>query len=289
MSSFKVVLELYLPIIIFLALIVILIRSKKGSQDGKFTISLLGVFSTDLSIRQVLAIKLIIGFLLFLVLTMYYLFIDFTKFYPQRFKMTVHFDKKGINNIYNQLGIKEVDGFPIDMEDDSIRKTYILKSDKTLKEKMPKIESFFSRSLLDSTATMTTEGYTTFVVKKRGGLQNYFIEEASGELLHTLYDPPKEDKQIKTSFSKVISSNDKIRFNYFSTLFGNSITITPLFTECLIVKEHSASIEKIKLDHFLYGITTLKVCPFPSYSSTLYLYKAKNKLVPICYAIYKDE
>ncbi len=288
MSIFDVILKLHIPIVVLLILVIIVLKSRKNSITGKFTLSFFGFFKTDVAINQVAAIKIVATVLLCVLTIFYYLLIDFSQFYPQKLKMTVHFDKKGLNELYQELNVKEIDGLPIDMVDDSARKAYILASDKTLTDKY-KFTNFFSKALIDSTATMVTEGSTTFIVKKKGGIQNYFIEDASGELTHSLYEPKQEIKSIKTSFTKSTSANDKIKFNYISVFFGKEIIISPLFTENLVVSTNEGSKENIQLDHFLYGLTSIKVSPVPSYSNTLYLYRTKSKLIPICYTIYIDE
>ena len=287
MSIFNVILKLYLPIAVLIILLIIVLNSKKDGS-GKFNLSLFGLYSTELPIKHSLLFK-IISIVLFGFLTLvHYLLIDFTQFYPTKLKMTVHFDKKGIIGLYNNLGVKEVDGLPIDITDDTTRKRYIQKGDKTVFEKY-KIKDFFTKAFIDSTATISTEGNTTFIVKKKDGLQNYFIEEASGELTHSLYEPKQSVKKVKTSFTKMVSANDKIEFNYIATTLGKRIIISPLFTENLLVSDKQGNQENVQLDHFLYGVTALRVSPFPRFSNTLYLYRAKNKLIPICYAIYIDD
>lgn len=288
MDIFNVILKMYFPIIVFIVLLVFILKAQHSESSTKFTLSFFGLINTELPVKQIIMIKSILVLAITVLLIGYYLIIDFTQFYPQKLRMTVHFDKKGLKELYDEIGVKEIDGLNIDLYDDSTKRTYIEASDKTLNEKF-KFKNFFSKALLDSTATMTTEGHTTFVVKKEGGLQNYYIEEANGELTHSLYEPKQNVKIIKTSFSKTVSENDKIHFNFIATFFGKRIIISPLFTENLIISTKEGSKENIELNHFLYGVTTLKVSPFPSFSNTMYLYRTKSKLVPICYAIYIED
>ena len=288
MNTFNVIWKLHVPILIFGILVYVVVKGRKSETSTKFNLSLLGLINTELSIKQVVLMKIIVVSFMAILLAGYYLMIDFTQFYPQKLRMTVHFDKRGLEELYDEIGISEIDGLRIDMNDDSTKKEYIRTSDKTIKEHFGFVD-FFTKALLDSTANIVSEGSTTFIVKKEQGLQNYYIEEASGTLTHSLFEPKQEVKPIKTSFSKTVSSNDKIKFNYFSVFFGKKVIISPLFTENLISSTKEGSKENVQLDHFLYGITTLRVSPFPVFSNTLYLYRAKGKLVPICYAIYIDE
>ena len=108
MSIFNVILKLYLPLISFLIFLTIILKSKGSKTSGQFTLSFLGLFNTNLDIKKIIAYKIISATLLSLLIIGYYLLIDFTQFYPQKLKMTVHFDKKGLNEIYNDFGLKEV-------------------------------------------------------------------------------------------------------------------------------------------------------------------------------------
>ena len=267
--------------------LILFLRKKPDNNNATFKISL-GFISSDFIVSKSKLIKGIVSVSILLLLIVYYAELDFSGFFPKKIRMTVHFDQSGVKKLMSHISIDEIDGMPIDRNDSTSIFVYIKKSDSTIFNHFG-IRDYFSKALLLNQARLESKGETRFIVKKKDGFQNYYIEESLGQLTHSLFEPKKEIREIKTSFTKIVSPNDKIDVDISSLLIGKEIIISPLFVECLINNPNATEKELIEMDHFLYGVTSIKVFPIPKYSNTIYLYRVNGKLVPIGYAVYIAE
>ncbi len=302
MEEITTIAKIYLPLIIAFYLYIIIFASKERTQktteinntaeakpekvlNSTLRVSL-GFLSTDIPVKNILLAKSLALIIVSFSLTSYYFALDFSNFYPDKLNVTCHFDKHGIKELIKEIGVNEIEGLPIIFENkeyDNVLKEYITQAD-TFVQHYINHKSFFANPILLHLANLESKGHTTFNVKKKRGLHNYYIGKSAGELIHTLYRPNLTPIKVKQHFVKTSTQHDKIKLNLLSAIFGGKIIIAPVFNQSL-----ATGATEIKLNHSIYCLTALTVMPYPTYSNTLYLYRKENKLYPVGYAVYIAE
>jgi hypothetical protein len=220
----------------------------------------------------------IVAYSLFIIA--YYVNLDFSSFFPSEFEMTVHFnDKKGISSLIKEFKIKEIDGLII--SNDSLSQDVFFCDTDQIILKYLGYEDFFKNTVLTNQNPIEIEGKANFKIEKVGGIQSYRIIESNGVLNHTKYNLDSEMEFFTSKFSKCISQNDKISMCSFTKIFDN-IIISPKFNQFIVINGKGEE----KIEQTLYGVTCVKIFPFPDFDRTLYFFKKGSKVIPIGYAEY---
>ena len=279
MSVLNIIFRLYLPLFIFIVFIIGILTIKKTDND-KIRISLLGFISIPLPINSTIVAKVVLIFISSVVVMLYYLFFDFSKMFPERFEMIVHFnDQNGIEKMLKEFDITEINGYDIVIKSDSTLAQYFNFGDNEIKD-IFHYENYYSDVLFNEKSPVETMGSTTFKVKKLSGIHNYRITESNGILNHKkLNENINETEKWSSKFTKVSSANDLIEIQNVSQLFSK-IILAPKFNQSII----TSGKDETKMEHTLYGITYIKPLPYPIYSGTIYLIKREDKLIPIGFA-----
>lgn len=282
MHTLIAILKLYFPLCLTFFLLYVAFNLKKIESTSKIQISL-GIFSTEIPLKNLFNAKLVMFIIVVFSCLLYYLTLDFTTFFPKKLRMTVHYDIKGTYELLESLKITEITDYKI-QKNEAFRKEYITNIDNYTTKYLFK-KNIFSRAILEHVNGVECQGFTSFIVKKERGIHKYFIEKAEGEVKFTFHEPNLPPWSTETKFSKTLSPNDKINFHIVKDLIKNKVILTPQFTEGI----KNGKDGEIKLHHFLYGVTTLKIFPLPSFGNTLYLYQKGNVLVPVGYSVYTDQ
>ena len=278
MSLIKIILRLYLPIIIFIILLIAIFSIDQNGMDG--IIINFGFVSLPLPIDNPILAKSILLFITFLFLGFYYLFLDFSKIFPEKFELIVHFnDDNEVGKMINDFGITNVDGYQIEIKDENVLAEYFDFGDNELK-KIFKYENYYSDILFNDKSPVETTGYADFKIKKMKGVHNYKIMESEGILNHKKLNEVKNKvERWSSKFNKISSANDIIFIKNIKHLFGK-IILAPKFNQSIIINGK----EETKLEHTLYSVSYIKPLPYPRFSGTIYFFKKENKVIPVGYA-----
>lgn len=271
--------KLYLPILFFLFFISITFLIEKKDEDTfTFSYEKFGLlFHIPIS---AIFIKKLTLWVLGICSLLSYIFYDFTRHFPQKFKMEVYFDESGIKECISLFSISELKKLNIivDNIEDYQSKYYELIN--TEARKIIK-HDFFTFNRKETRG----EGETTFIVQKIEGIQNYDIIESKGELKHYIEIPNSKNIDCYTFFEKLKSPADKLDPTFKDIFIKNKIILKPRFKQ--IIAEKIYSRRKV-FNHILGGYTVINIFPFPKVSNTLYLLEISNVgLIPIGYAVYK--
>jgi hypothetical protein len=287
MKEILIIIQLYVPAILFLLLLVSIFRIKKIDDALKLKIPIFGPFgSLDIPIKNKITAKLILCLFIFLCIGWYIWLMDFSTLFPSQIKVKVSFDRNEVKALCEKLNLKEINGTVVDLNDSILKRKYIHNRDSIL-AKFNNIKPCFESAIYGDLSKLSISGGTSFIVKKKKGFHNYLIEESKGNLDFKVMIPHKNEESFRVAFELIPSPNDKIEFSITEHLFKNKILLKPSFLETLVVKEETGL--KLRNDHELYGVTELTFFPMPKLSNTLYLYKIENKLIPICYAVNLDD
>jgi len=271
--------KLYLPLILFLGSILFFVAFKQQNEE-LFNISLEN-FGLSINIpidSYILKKSLIILFGLFAL--GFYLFYDFTDFFPQKLIMEVFFDNEGITKCLSIYTSKDLLFYNIKIENIETIQNHYYDLMNIEAKKFVNTEAFSLNK-----KEVHSEGELTFIVEKIRGIQNYYIKEAKGELKHLIEKPNSKPKEFYTFFEKISSSTDKLDPPLYDIFVRNRIILTPRFKQ--IITEKVKSKGKV-FNHVLASYTKIKLFPYPSYSNTIYLLEEPGVgLIPIGYAVYR--
>lgn len=210
---------------------------------------------------------------------------DFSKFFPKTFRIDVFFDIEGLQAVLNSFPQSALSAVHLDPEWHQRVQTYDCLVRDTLEELCKKVGA--NKHMLDThlvnRATLHAHGKTTFKAE-RIGLLSYRIVESEGYLDHTVDTPKAEICYFRTEFSLRSTRHDHVRPHIRDLLRGH--LLRPEFKQTLRVG--AGVIEAKILDHTVIGMTKVRIIPFPSFSSTVYLWLQEDnrKTVPVAYAVY---
>lgn len=267
--------KLYFPFFSSLALLFFAFRSNFGNGE---------VLRVERFGFNIVITKTIAGRVAFLIASLsffsYYLYMDFSHFFPSHFEIQVFYDKEGINKSLEIFNNTELEELGYKGENITIADEYY----KTLDDRLRQIlsyEGFFSIN----SGIVHSEGETSFKVQQTSGIHNYYVTESKGHLTHVLEVPGKPKISFLSFFDKMPSSKDYIRPSVSQIILSRELVISPRFKQ--IIAESNKS-DGVVFDHELIGVTKINLFPYPSFSDTVYFYDAGNRgIVPIGYAIYK--
>ncbi|RLD58522.1 MAG: hypothetical protein DRJ01_12465 [Bacteroidetes bacterium] len=277
--NYTELIKLYVPLILFAFFLIIFIVSRR--KDEKIFTVKFEHFGLNIRfpIKSFLLQKFILIAFAFFSLT-FYISYDFSKFFPEKLKMEVYFDKEGIKDCLEMFSQDEIASLNILSQDyGNYQSDYYEKINIEARRILQMEFLSLNKKYLHS------EGETTFIVKKGKGIQSYYIEESEGELKHFVEIPKTKIRTFNTYFEKINSPSDKINATFYDIFINNKVILKPRFKQ--IIAENIKSEGKI-FDHILGGYTILKFFPYPKYSNTIYLLELENVgLIPVGYAVYR--
>ena len=284
-------LRFYLPLAFALFLVLLFIFSPKIIPDGSqvkleagFQIGIFGIkVPLATLVEQIWVIR---GTLIAVVLAcvMFAFNVDFSKYFPTLLRMDVYFDIRGIERTLNLFADQTRKDILLAENWNSLVAQYdeevSVGLDQLWKSRgiqgTPPPEEF-RRELLHA------QGETTFKVEKVG-LLAYKIVEGDGRLEYELDVPKKPKRRFRGEFYLRDTAANHIRPLLLELLRSRSVELKPEFKQVFSIEEGGAD---APFDHIVIGITKVFLLPIPSFSNTLYLWKARNgRVVPIAYCVY---
>src|SRR5574341_476789 len=194
--------------------------------------------------------------------------------------MEVFYDQHGIGESLAVFTPAELASLGYDSKNAALCSVYYTDLDKKLKEIM-RLDKFF----LLQEGILHSKGETSFKISKISGIQNYYIVESKGEVVHVLERPQLPSVAFKSFFERLPSSYDYIRPSLRNIFIDRSIVLRPRFKQ-LLAEQNKA--ESTLFDHVLVGATKVFILPVPRFSNTVYFFELRGVgLVPIGYAVYK--
>jgi len=273
--------RLYGPIVIvFLALVGALsVERSKSDPHLKFVPFDLNFLEIEVPISNIVLTRVVLGVLALLSLTVA-LLTDYSELYPKALKMDVYFDQQGIYKILRSFSVSERLQLGIVEDYEPFQAIYYDMIDKELERVLG-----VSVPFADHREDIHSEGETTFIVEKVNGVQRYHLEESEGKLRHVLERRREPPLQFMTFFEKKHSSRDYFEGTAWDLIRGRGCVIAPLFNQ--ILAENMKTSGRV-FDHAVVGATRIRLYPFPSYSTTLYLAVMEGGgLAPVGYAVYR--
>jgi len=290
-NSARFTLRFYAPLAVAVLLLLLMIFSPKlilnESQvklEAGFQIGVLGIkvpLATWLEhvwvIRAVL-MSVIAANLVFA------LTIDFSLYFPSKLRMDVYFDVRGLERTLS-LFTNESGGEAFLADD---WHTLVSEYDRDVSASL---DGLWKKRGFQGTPTqdeyvrdlLHARGETTFKVNKIGWLV-YKIVESQGLLEYELDVPKKPRRRFRGEFYLRDSVANHIRPSLRDLLRSPSVILRPEFKQVFAIEEGGAD---APFDHILVGMTRVLLLPVPSFSNTLYLWKAKNgRAVPVAYCVY---
>lgn len=210
--------------------------------------------------------------------------IDFSKYFPTALRMDVYFDVRGIERTMNLFSDQTWKDILLVENWHSLIGQYdaevSVSLDRLWKSRgiqgTPPPEDF-RRELLHA------RGETTFKVEKVGWLA-YKIVEGDGRLEYELDVPKKPTRRFRGEFYLRDTAANHIRPSLLELMRSCSVELRPEFKQVFSIEEGGAD---APFDHIVIGMTKVLLLPVPSFSNTLYLWKARNgRIVPIAYCVY---
>jgi hypothetical protein len=273
--------ELYFPLVLAACCGVVTCLPFRGERRTLGKLKPFGDFveyHVEISNRLLLRSSLLLG--LFASLS-WYLFYDYSGFFPREYKMEVFFDERGIVQSLALLSQQERESLDIPPSTQKYQEQYFQQVDSEIQHSLGSHSSFFS--LRDG--YVHSAGRAQIVADKTRGWQNYYVKSADGELTHILEVPNKSPQPVYTRFEKLPSKDDYIRLSLTDLLVRHHIMLRTQYKQALVQNNLS---DEFVFKFTVVGITKVTVFPWPSVSNTIYLADFGNSgLVPIAYAIYR--
>jgi hypothetical protein len=287
---FRIV-QLYLPFVFSIFCIILLFCVEKGEVEkgnasakiNLFPFFDLNFFSINLPIKSVRVARVYL-ICIALISSSILLFYDYSEFFPKHFHMQVFFDKEGIKDSLNAFSKDELQklGVPENYED--YQNQYYSDLDTSISNILETDTFFRIQGSSINKQFVHCEGQTSFIVEKLSGIQNYYIRESQGELIHILERPDMPKLEFRSFFEKLNTRYDYLSASLKDIFINRSYILLPHFKQINAAKLKS---EGIEFHHTVIGLTKIYFLPYPKFSHTVYLYNSDMGLIPIAYAIYR--
>jgi len=210
---------------------------------------------------------------------------DFSKFFPAHLRMDVFFDELGIQRVLAEFDSSELRSAGVMEGWTACRSKY----DESVKSALARSWARIDPVYVSDTAGMISEnthgrGSTSFVVERVGTLA-YRIVESRGELQHSADIPGKEIRPFTTFFELRDSPQNHIRPKLLDLVRRPVVMIRPEFKQALSSDPRRGTY--VPFDHIMAGMTHVRLLPFPAFGSTVYLWRGSCAgSVPVGYAVY---
>lgn len=269
------ILQFYTPFAAALTLFLVAIKYQFGDE----TVLTINNFGFEIKITKNIAGRIAFSIGAITILS-YYIFFDYSKYFPNHLEMEVFYDKDGIEKSLSVFSPEELSDIKAQSYEKKAADFYYAALDEKIKSIL-KYKQFFSIS----DGIVHSEGETSFVVQKTSGILNYYIAGSKGELVHSREIPGHATVNCLSFFEKLPSSNDYIRPSIWQIFLKREIVISPKFKQ--IIAENNKS-TGVLFDHTLLGLTKVYIFPYPYFSNTVYFFESKiNGLIPVGYAVYR--
>ena len=274
--------KLYGPLALSITILSLLLAIDSNSFSAKAVIVPFGLLSFEIQISSLLLVRcaIIAGAALPLVAFLIY---DFSKFFPDRFELTVFFDADGIARTLSLLSPSERILLRIPEEYEQDRRKYYEKMDQDLARTFsdnPEYiagEGFYALNA----GRIRGEGVTSFKLSKiGGGLQYYRIDAAEGNIRQVLEREEKADFSFESRFDLYPSAADLIRGSVIDIYWRREFLFRPTFKQVL-----SDRSDRRKIHHLIISAFKVYFFPYPHVSDILYLWECGEARIPVAYAL----
>jgi hypothetical protein len=278
------IMKIYGPIVVSLVLAALAVSIRKDENLGHVeinpTIFGISIFKYGLPIENLWIAR---GIILCFSIGILSLpgFIDYSVLFPQHLEIEVFFDQEGIRESMAVFSRQDLERVHVPDNYEEFQSTYF-NSAKAEVQKIFGGKKDFSLNAQD----VHSQGYTSFVMEKLSGFQNYHIKESHGELVHVIERPNQPLLQFKSFFEKLNTKHDYLKPSVREILLKRNVILQPRFKQ---IFAENLKANGTSFHHTLVGLTKVTFLPFPKFSNTIYLMKLDRiGLIPIGYAIYRD-
>lgn len=281
----------YLPLLLALIIVLLTVFTPKlipvqpiATLEAELKIGLLGLkipLATWVENEWIVKLTLLATSVL---LVLYALNINFSLYFPHKLKLDAYFDIKGIQrtldmfppNDHNALGISADWMNKISEYDkDVVTSLKTLWQNSGLTNVWPDEENL--RDVLHAA------GETTFITIRVGFL-TYKIVESEGRINYEADFPRHERRQFRGEFHLRDTVSNYIRPNILRLIRSPTLLIAPQFMQVFQIASWASA---GPFDHILIAATRISILPFPSFSDSIYLWKADSgEWIPVAYCIY---
>lgn len=228
------------------------------------------------------------GFILIvgIALITYALLIDFSRYFPQRLKVDVYFDKKGISRTLRQFSEKDLKDLqpPVDWQ------SLIPKYDT---EVVGALNALWAQRRMTNTPPVENIGREflhaigeTHLSVQRTSLLRYRIRSGGGQMNLTIEAKNRSTFRFQSAFYLRETRANYLRPTIFELLRSPTIILRPEFKQVFQIEHGGAD---APFDHVLIALTKVSLIPAPSFSDTLYIWRDDTgTYVPVGYAIYSS-
>lgn len=211
--------------------------------------------------------------------------VDFSKYFPDTFRMDVYFDTAGLDRNLALHSANELKALRLTSD----WKDHIPKYDD---EVIHNLDHLWHRSSTGSIRDvfkrerLHASGTTTFKVKKIG-LLSYKIVDSQGALEYELDIDKKPPRRFAGVFELRNTAENYIRPKIRDLMRSPCIALKPEFKQIFAFETGRCN---APIDHIVIGLTRVTLFPFPIFSDTIYLWKQSDgKAVPVAYCIYHED
>ncbi len=277
----SVIFKIYVPVIISVTLLLFSFFVKKGQGVIEINPKFLGVtlFTYKPPLSNVWLVRTILlcsSVAIFSSL----LFVDYSCFFPNNLQLQAFFDQDGISESLKVFSEDELKRLGIPDNYEQFQKRYYDDVNIVLRKILQK-----SKDTVFSRKDLYGKGECKLVVRKRAGIQKYYIEECDGKVKHALFKPNMSTVRFKTFFEKQDSRHDYLSPSLKDIFIKHAVIIQPRFRQ---IFSESSRVDNEIFDHILVSITKVHFFPYPRLSDSIYMIDYKGiGLVPIGYAIYR--
>jgi hypothetical protein len=259
-----------------------------GETEVSFGLIIVGFKIPLRFLNENVVITKAVCYVISVILLIYALSIDFSKYFPTTLNMDVYYDLNGIHRTLDRLDSE--DRAQLNIADDWL--VGIGEYDRDVifniaklwdKEGLP---NSWPNNLLPR-PHFSGSGQTTFVVE-RLSFFTYKIVESQGRLTYSTTSPRNEVKSFSGASKIKPTASSYIRPTLTRLLSKPSILITPEFMQIFGNGSVRTDVAGVNFDHSLIAATEITLLPTPSIGDTVLLWKAKSgQLIPVAYAIYR--
>ena len=214
------------------------------------------------------------------------LLIDFSKYFPQRLKVDVYFDQKGIARTLRQF----TNGDLKDLEPPENWQTQIQNYDKGV---VSALNSLWTQRNTSNTPPIENigrdflhaVGETQLLVSRTSPLR-YKIVQGGGQMNLTVEARNRTTFKFQSAFYLRETRANYLRPRVSELLKSPSIILRPEFKQVFQIEHGGVD---APFDHVLVALTKISLVPAPSFSDTLHLWRNnEGKYIPVGYAIYSS-
>jgi len=209
-------------------------------------------------------------------------FRDYSKLFPENFKMVVFYDDEGIKEALSEFTEDELNALRVKTDWDAEKAEYF----SFLNKETKKFDILF---LFDVDNNIVHgEGRTHFkVTRVKNSWQEYQIDKSTKGTLEHMYEAPGEkQRKLISEFQLLESDANRIKPTLADLYLKYTIILTPRFKQ----KVNISPMQEV-YHHYLIAATKIRFFPIIRIGKTIYLLcrDGSKEVIPIGYAIYSPE